>query len=180
MRCWILVNNEYTRVSLCLLPCYPNSFSNLEANSLEKCSLLGSFLDLELLGLPEPLSGSDHISKRSGKLATIGLGQGRSPNFPHSDCSGILCVMGDPLNVLLWMETSRMSHRTREHVTRGGLWNAGEDYEDRSNFGDRKDEGNCRGLLALYFWPYLGLHWLETIWVQHLEKPNCEAEKHRK
>ena len=146
------MNNEYTSVSLCLLPSYSDSSSNLEAYSLEKCSLLGSFLGLELLGIPEPLSGSDPIHKRSGQLAIVGLGQGRSPIFPHSDCAGILWIMGNPVKMLLWMETSRMSHRTEEYVSRGGLWNAWENYEDRSNFGGRKDEGNCRGVLAFCFW----------------------------
>ena len=151
------MNNEYTSVSLCLLPSYSNSSSDLETYSLEKRSLLGSSLGLELLGLPEPLSGSDPIHKRSGELAIMGLGQGRSANFPHSDCSSILWVMGNPFNVLFWMETTNTPHRATEYVSRGCLWNAWENYEDRTNFGGRKDEGNCRGVLAFYFWPYLGL-----------------------
>ena len=149
------MNNEYTSVSLCLLPCHTDSSANLEAYSLEKCSLLGSSLGLELLGLLEPLPRSDSIHKRSGQLAIVGLGKSRSPNFPHCDCAGILWAMGNPFNMLLWMETTNTPHRTAEYVTRGGLWNAGENYENRTNFGDRKDEGNCGGVLAFCFWPYL-------------------------
>ena len=58
-----LVNNEHISVSLCLLPSHPTSSYIHKADSLEKCSLLGSFSFLELAGIPEPFSGSDESIK---------------------------------------------------------------------------------------------------------------------
>ena len=86
----------------------------------------------------------------------MGLGQGRPPDCPHFDFAGILWAVGSPFNQLLGMETSRMPHRTQEYETRRVIWDAWKNYEDWSNFGYRKDEGNSRGLLA-HRWPDLGV-----------------------
>ena len=124
--------------------------------------MLGSVLFLEQIGFLESPPGSIESPERWGQLGIVGLGQVRFPDFPLSDSSSILWAVGSTLEKLLWMETSRMAHKTQDNVSRGPLWSAWKNNEDWSNFGDRKDEGSSRGLLA-YLWHNLDMRRVETI-----------------
>ena len=119
--------------------------------------MLGSFLFLEQIGVLESPPGSIESPERWGQLGIVGLGQVRFPDFPLSDSSSIHRALGTTLHQLFWMETSRMAHKTQDNVSRGPVWIAWKNNEDRSNFGDRKDEGSSRRGLLAYLWHNLDM-----------------------